>query len=197
MKIFINYPSPFARKVRIAVRELGLAGRTEEVAVVPVESAPDLVAANPVAQIPALIDDDGQAWTGSSLICQYLSARHGGHLLPDDESARWAALRLDAAADALIEMNVRMVLELRRPESDRSAFWMKRWEDNLRRGLAAIEAHCPGPDTFHLGAMTLAVAATYTDFRFPHIDWRVASPKVAALQAEMEKRPSFIDTFPK
>ena len=45
--------------------------------------------------------------------------------------------------------------------------------------------------------VTLAIAATYADFRYPHIDWRAMAPKTAALQAELEKRQSFIDTYPK
>lgn len=62
MKLFINSGSPFARKARIVVRERGWLAKTEEVFTAPVESQPDLVEANPVAQIPALIDDDGVCW---------------------------------------------------------------------------------------------------------------------------------------
>ncbi|MBW8881139.1 MAG: hypothetical protein JF615_06860 [Asticcacaulis sp.] len=43
MKIFINSASPYARKVRIVVREKGLLPQVEEVFTVPVESQPDLV----------------------------------------------------------------------------------------------------------------------------------------------------------
>ena len=186
MKLFINSGSPFARKVRILVREKDLLSGIEEVFTVPVESHPDLVAANPLAQIPALIDNDGTCWTDSALICAWL-----------DGDAGWPVRRLEVLADGILEMCVKMVLENRRPEHERSPFWLKRWEDNMVRGFAVANTVCPQPDVFDIGAMTLAIAATYADFRYPHIDWRGVAPKVALLQTEMEKRPSFIETYPK
>ena len=198
MKLFINSASPFARKARIVIREKGLLARTEEVHVVPVESHPDLTGANPVAQIPALIDDDGTAWSDSALIAAWLDVEgEGPRLLLDMGDAYWTARRLEVAAAAILEMTVKMVLEYRRPENERSPFWLKRWEEGLRRGFERAEAMCPGPDVFDLGTITLAIAATYADFRYPHIDWRATAPKTAALQAELEKRQSFIDTYPK
>jgi len=197
MKLFVNSASPFARKARIVLREKGLSAETEEIFTVPVESQPDLVAANPVAQIPALIEDDGTAWTDSALISAWLDRKgEGPRLLPEGE-AYWAARRLEVAANAVLEMTVKMVLENRRPENERSPFWLKRWEDGLRRGLGRVETMCPAPDVFDMGSLTVAIAATYATFRYPHIDWRVTCPKVAALTAELEKRQSFIDTYPK
>lgn len=197
MKLFINAGSPFARKVRIVAREKGLASRVEEVFTVPVDSPPDLVAANPLAQIPALIDEEGTGWTDSALICAWLDRQgQGPRLIPDGE-AGWPVRRLEVLAAGLLEMTVKMVLENRRPEAERSAFWLARWRDNLLRGFAAAEAVCPAPDAVDLGSLTLGIAATYSDFRYPEIDWRSSAPKVAALQVELEKRQSFIDTYPK
>jgi len=190
MKLFINSGSPFARKVRIVVREIGLLPRVEEIFTVPVDSPPDLVAANPLVQIPALIDDDGVCWTDSALICARLANDGNG-------DADWAVRRLEVLGDGILEMCVKMVLENRRPEHERSPFWLKRWQDNMVRGFAVADGLCPAPDVYDQGAMTLAVAATYCDFRYPHIDWRSVAPKVAALQEVMEKRQSFIDTYPK
>lgn len=186
MKLFINSGSPYARKARIVVREKGLLGSVEEVFTIPVESPADLLAANPLAQIPALVDDDGVCWTDSALIC--------ARLYGDGD---WDVRRLEVLADGILEMTVKMVLENRRPENERSPFWLKRWEDSLLRGFAVAETVCPAPDRFDTGAMTLAVAATYADFRYPHIDWRTVAPKAAALQDVMERRQSFIDTYPK
>ena len=197
MRLFINNASPYARRARIVARETGWLPHMEEVVTVPVESAPDLVSVNPVSQIPALMDDDGNCWQDSTLICAWLDAHAtgGSRLIPTGD-AQWPVRRLEALAVGLIEMNVRMVLEYRRPESERSPFWLRRWEDNLRRGFERAEAVCPSPEAFDMGSLTLAIAATYTDFRYPHIDWR-RNAKVAALQGELEKRQSFIDTYPK
>ncbi|ESQ73783.1 glutathione S-transferase [Asticcacaulis sp. AC402] len=196
MKLFINSGSPFARKVRIVVREKGLMDQVEEVFVVPVESPSDLVRANPLSQIPALIVD-GTCWTDSSLIAHWLDALGAEpRLLPEGEAV-WPVRRLEVLGAGLLEMTVKMVLENRRPESERSPFWLKRWEDNLLRGFAVAETACPAAEVFDLGSLTLGLAATYADFRYPQIDWRRVAPRVAALQAQLEKRQSFIDTYPK
>ena len=196
MKLFYNTASPYARKARILVRETGFLSSVEEVLAIPVENLPDLVDANPLAQIPALVDDEGVRWTDSSLIAARLDALSGNRLSPQGE-ALWAMRRVEVAASGLIEMLVKMVLEFRRPEQYQSPFWLKRWEDNLMRGFAVIDKDCPSPDTFDLATITLAIAGTYTTFRYPHLDWQAAAPKVAALTAELEKRDSFIATYPK
>ncbi len=198
MKLFINAASPFARKARIVVREKGLLSQVEEIFVVSTESPPALVAANPVSQIPALVADDGRNFKDSTLIGAWLDthAPSGPCLVPAG-NAYWEMRRVETAGVAMLEMLVRMVLEYRRPENERSPFWLKRWEDCLMRGFAEAETLCPPPEVFDMGTLTLAIAATYTDFRYPHLDWRSVSPKVAAVRDELEKRPSFIDTYPK
>ena len=55
MKLYITTPSPFARKVRIVAHEKGLSERVEEIAVDPYANAPELLATNPVVQVPTLI----------------------------------------------------------------------------------------------------------------------------------------------
>lgn len=196
MKLFYNTASPYARKARILVRETGLLAKTEEVLAVPVESPAELVDANPLSQIPALVDDDGVRWVDSSLIAARLDAVTGSRLVPQGEAA-WQVRRLEVAASGLLEMLVKLVLERRRPEQYQSPFWLERWEGNLMRGFAAAEPDCPTPDRLDLATITLAIAGTYTTFRYPHLDWRSVAPKIAALTDELEKRQSFIDTYPK
>lgn len=197
MKLFVSPASPYARKVRIVLREKGLLDQTEEVFTVPVDSPPDLVTVNPVSQIPALVASDGTAWTDSALISAWLDGQGSGPRLMPEGDAGWATRRLEVAANAILEMTVKMVLENRRPENERSPFWLKRWEDGLRRGLDRLEAMCPAADAFDIGSISVAVTATYAEFRYPHIDWRSTCPKVAALTGTLEKRQSFVDTYPK
>ncbi len=199
MKLFISSTSVFVRKVRILVRERGLTARVEEIAMVPVEAAPDLVAVNPISQLPALIDDDGTAWADSGLIAAWLDTQgEGARLLPDYGSeAYWRTRRLETAASGMNEMMARIVYEGRRPETERSPFWLKRWESNLMRAFQHAETLCPAPEVFDMGTLTLAIAATFCDFRLPHLDWRALAPKIVALRGELEKRQSFIDTYPK
>jgi len=199
MKLFISSTSVFARKVRIVVREKGLEGRIEEIAAVPVEASPELVAANPISQLPALIDDGGQTWADSGLIAAWLDSQGAGpRLLPDYGSEPyWRVRRVETAASGMNEMMAKIVYETRRSENERSPFWLKRWESNLMRAFAHAETLCPSPDVFDMGTLSLGVMATFCDFRLTHIDWRAMAPRIAALQATLEKRQSFIDTYPK
>ena len=199
MKLFVSATSVFVRKVRIVARERGLTGRIEEVTAVPVEAAPDLVAANPISQLPALVDDDGNTWADSGLIAAWLDSQgEGPGLLPDYASpAYWQVRRMETAASGMTEMLAKIVYENRRPENERSPFWLKRWEGNLLRAFAHAGTLCPSPDVFDMGTLSLAIAATFCDFRQPHLDWRAVAPRIAALQAALEKRQSFIDTYPK
>lgn len=199
MKLFISLTSVFARKVRVVVREKGLLDRIEEIVSLPVDSAPELVAVNPISQIPALVDDKGVPWSDSSLISAWLDTQgEGPRLLPEANSeAYWRVRRVETSASGLAEMMARIVYENRRPETERSPSWLKRWQDNLLRGFAHADTLCPVPDEFDMGTLSLGVAATFCDFRLPHLDWRSLAPRIAALQTELEKRPSFIDTYPK
>ena len=62
MKLYFSPPSPFARKCRIVVRERGLLGRVEEIAISPLSAGGDFANINPLLQAPALVDDAGVAW---------------------------------------------------------------------------------------------------------------------------------------
>ena len=93
-------------------------------------------------------------------------------------------------------MAVKLVLESRRPDTERSPHWIARWGAGLDRALDAAEARTSEATLDDLGGITLAVAASYLDLRHPDRDWRRGRPRLAALVAEAEARPSFIDTRP-
>ena len=69
MKLLYTPTSPFARKVRVLAHELGLADAIELVPTDLAAEAPELVAHNPLAQVPTLIRDDGTALYDSPVIC--------------------------------------------------------------------------------------------------------------------------------
>jgi len=198
MKLYITTPSPYARKVRIVARERGLADRVEEIAVDPYGNAPELLATNPIVQVPTLIAQDGVPLTDSPVIAEYLDGLGDGpRLLPADGSERWAVKRVETLANAALEMGVKLLLEKRRPEHERSPSWMARWTDNMGRALDALEAAAPDADRFDMGVLTAGVAVTWIGFRHPDYDWKASRPKLVALQTALEARPSFIDTYPR
>jgi glutathione S-transferase len=196
VKLFYSGPSPFARKCRIVVRERGLTSRVEEISVMPTAGDPQLGKVNPLMQAPALLDDAGVAWNDSPLICQYLDAWGEGPRLVPEGDARWAVLRREVIADGAMEMGVKIRLESVRPEAERSQSWIARWHAGLIRSLDAAEAAAPDKPTLDLASIATVCALTWFDFRFADLGWREGRAKLAALQAELEQRPSFRQTAP-
>lgn len=197
MKLYITTPSPFARKVRIVAREKGLSGRIEEIVVDPYGNTPELLAINPVVQAPALVAEDGLPLNDSAVICEYLDAIGAGpRLLPAEGPERLRVRRLETLGNAALEMGVKLVLEKRRPEGERSPSWIDRWTANMGRALDALEAAAPDADRIDMGVLTAGVAVTWIGFRHPDYDWKTGRPNLVALQAALEQRQSFIDTYP-
>lgn len=197
MKLYITAPSPFARKCRIVAREKGLIDRIEEIAVDPYANAPELLASNPVVQVPTLIAEDGLALNDSPVICEYLDALgHGPRLLPADGADRLRVRRLETLGNQALEMGVKLLLELRRPETERSPTWIARWTENMARALDALEAARPDAARLDMGVITAGVAVTWVGFRHPGFDLATGRPGLVALLGALEARPSFMETRP-
>ena len=197
MKLYITVPSPYARKCRIVAREKGLADRIEEIAVDPYANAPELLASNPLVQVPTLIAEDGLPLNDSPVICEYLDALGAGpRLLPDGGAERLRVRRVETLANGALEMGVKLVLEKRRPEQERSPSWIERWTANMGRALDTLEAAAPDASRLDMGVITAGVAVTWIGFRHPDFDWKTGRPGLVALQAALEARPSFAGTRP-
>lgn len=197
MKLYITAPSPFARKCRIVAREKGLIDRIEEIAVDPYANAPELLASNPVVQVPTLIAEDGLPLNDSPVICEYLDALgEGPRLLPVEGADRLRVRRLETLGNQALEMGVKRLLELRRPEAERSPSWIARWTENMGRALDALEAAAPDPNRLDMGVITAGVAVTWIGFRHPDFDLAAGRPGLVALQAALEARDSFVRTRP-
>ena len=196
MRLYYSPASPFARKCRIVVREKKLDGVVEEVVADPYADDPRLLEANPIAQVPALVTDDGLTLTDSPLICAWLDAYSGRPRLLPDGDAHWRVRRRETLADGVLELAVKIVLERRRPEGERSASWIERWKQGIGRGLAAAERGTLDPDAFDLGTAALGVVGPYLDFRLPDVAWRGEHPKLAEFCDTLAKRPSFQATAP-
>lgn len=191
MKLYASATSPFARKVRIALIELGLADQVTLEATNPLESA-TFRATNPLGKIPALALDDGAVIYDSGVIVQYLDALDGrNRLLPADPFAQVAELRRHALADGILDAAVGIAFELRRPAEQQSASWIARWTEAITNGAAALAAELPA-DAFGLAGITAAAAADYVAFRLPDI----AIPALAAWRAGLGNRKSLTSTHP-
>jgi glutathione S-transferase len=198
MRLYVSDASPFARKCRIVARERGLIGRVEEVVSMPLDDEPRLLAVNPIAQVPALELDDGTMLFNSPLIAAYLDGFNGKPRLvpPATAAAHWRVRRVEALADGVLEMAVKITLENRRPEGERSPFWIERWTRNLHRALDAAEAEVRPPLPLDLGLIALGCIGAYLDLRHSSLNWREGRPRLAAFSSEIERQDSFRATAP-
>jgi glutathione S-transferase len=174
--------SPFARKVRIAMSLLGLADQIE-IRDTDLNSADDPIRTqNPLGKVPALILEDGTAYYDSRVILDYLDhLAGGGRILPREPQPRFAALRLQALCDGILEASLLIVYEGRyRPPEMKVQSWLDRQAEKVTRGLAVLEAAPPPiatPPT--VGQIALACVLGYRDLRFGG-DWRNDHPRLLA-----------------
>ncbi|PVA07764.1 glutathione S-transferase [Thalassorhabdomicrobium marinisediminis] len=199
MKLLMSPPSPFARKVRVLLREVDLLDRVAEqqVSTSPLASAPDALAANPLGKIPALLRDDGPALYDSRVITRYLNDLAGAKLYPD--SSLYEVLTLEATADAIMEATVAMTYEVRlRPEAQQSDDWIDAQWAKAARAIAAIDArwmsHLHGP--LNMAQIAVSCALAYVDLRHGDRDWRDGNDALAAWQATFEARDAMQATKP-
>jgi len=197
MKLYYAPTSPYARKVRVAIAEKGLMG-IEQIAVTPFDLPPDLLAANPLSKVPALVLADGTALYDSPVICEYLDTLGTpNQLIPRTGQPRWTTLTRHALADGILDATFSIAIEInRRPEHERSPSWISRWTDAINRSLSVLESDSASFDTAislaHIGA---GCALAYLDLRVSTlVDWRKGHPKLAAWQAVFAERPSMKST---
>lgn len=198
MKLYSSKTSPYSRKVRVVVQELGLGDRVEEIFTDPFDPPPEFLAANPLSRIPALVNDHGQAIVDSSLIVDYLQTRGRGMPALPRGNKRWEVLRRREIAEGLIDAAIAIVFEKRRPESiiytsflDRQTAVIHRCADSLNLDVAELAAGNAG-----IVEITTAVALAYIDFRLPYIEWRKGRPALSDWHAAFAQRPSMLATQP-
>jgi glutathione S-transferase len=199
MRLWQVPASPFARKVRIVVREAGLQSRVEEISapVSPVSPNADLAAQNPLVKIPALQTDDGRVLYDSSVISEYLDTLHSGAKLVPDGAAKWDALRLQSLCDGILDAAVLCRYELAvRPEQYRWNDWVNGQFTKIRNGLDALAKEAPTWGTsFGIGQIGAACVCGYLDFRFADENWR-SRAVLAAWYESVRQRASVVGTVP-
>lgn len=174
-------PSPFGRKVRIGISLLGLDEHVKIEPADPTNAADTLRQQNPLGKIPVLIAEDGIAYYDSRVILDYLDDRAGGgKIVPRERERRFAALRLQALCDGILDASILTVYESRwrKPETHDQK-WLEYQAGKVSRGLAALEAAPPPleaalPD---VGQIALACALGYRDLRFGG-GWRGDHPRL-------------------
>jgi glutathione S-transferase len=193
-------PSPYARKVRIALAEKSIPFQlmTE----VPWDSTTVTPRYNPLEKLPVLILDSGEAVYESAYILEFLELKHPEPpLLPADVDGRLAARKLEVLCDGVCDAVVLTFFERRRANAAQSTEWMARQRRKIEGGVREIARLIGGREwavgnRFSLGDIAAGTVLRYLSLRFPEFDWRTLHPNLAAYSDRMEERASFAGSRP-
>ena len=199
MKLLFSPASPYVRKVMITAHELGLVDKLEMQTggSSPLDPNPDIVAANPVGRIPALVIDDGTVLTDSRVICRYLNHIAGGSLYGSGDG-EFPIIAREAIAEGMIDSALLMVYEGRlRPEDKQFQPWVDGQKRKILEGCTRLNDRIGeyGGD-MSIDKIALAAALGYLDFRMPDFGWREGRQGLADWFAGISERDSIKATMP-
>ena len=201
MRLLIATPSPYARKVRIALLEKQI--DAEIIVDNPWLDGAAAPSHNPLAKIPVLLLDSGEVLHDSSVIVEYLETlAKPPPLLPASGWPRVVVKQIEAVADGVCDAVVLTVLERQRAAAQRSADWLARQRGKIDAGLDDCQRRLDGRDwfvgeTLSLADIAVACALGYLDLRLPDYHWRGRFGGLTAFATRVEPRPSLQKTWPK
>jgi glutathione S-transferase len=193
-------PSPYARKVRIALAEKAIpfALITE----VPWDKTTVTPRYNPLEKLPILLLEDGSSIYESCFILEYLELKHPSPpLLSANIDERVAARRLEVLCDGVCDAVVLTFFERRRALGCQSSEWLARQRRKIEGGVQEM-ARLVGDRQWAvggrlgLGDIAVGTALGYLAVRFAEFDWRSLYPALAAFRDRLEERPSFATSRP-
>jgi glutathione S-transferase len=202
MKLLFAPTSPFVRKVMACAH---LTGQVADIELLdstahPVKRDGRIAAHNPLAKVPTLVLDDGQALYDSRVICEYLAHRAGDQtLFPAPGPARWRAQTQHALGDGMLDAALLGRYELTARPADRQwPVWREALLEKVWAGLASLETVAGGlaVDRPTIGEVTLGCALGYLDFRYPELDWRARCPRASRWNEAFQALPALQATRP-
>jgi glutathione S-transferase len=200
MKLFTAGPSPFGRKVALALHSTGLHAQVEIIATNTAEPDSENRRLNPLGKIPTLLTDEGPLFD-SRVIMEAIDRFAGGNrLLPTDGPERTALQAKIALIDGIMDAAVLIVYEGRmRPEGMQVQSVLDYQRGKIERSLAHLGAQAlqyskgQNPDAADIG---LACLLDYLDFR-QIFDWQAAVPSLVSWISDFAASvPGYNETLP-
>ena len=200
MKLLGTNTSPYVRKARLVLLEKNIPHTY--LIDPPREPGSQVVRANPLGRIPALILGDETCVFDSTVIAEYADTLNDMPILipRSDALARMRVRRWEALADGIMDSAVVVRNEVLRPKESQDAGSITRHMDAVTRALAHISAQlgarqwCEG-EKISLADLALVSALIYLDLRQAERDWRATHPNLAAWFARMSERASVKTTL--
>ncbi len=198
MKCYITANSPFARKVRVATYETGLADEVEWQVLTREERAEIIPGINPLGKVPVAILEAGDVLFDSPVICAYVdSLNNGPKLIPETGVQRWAVLTLEALGDGLGEAVIAASQEDQKPDAKRTQGIVDRQTGKATTALGALDKMAGDfNDPPMMGEIAVACALGYMELRNVVPGWRETYPALSGWYTGILKRQSFIRTAP-
>lgn len=195
MKLLYQTHSPYARKVLVLAHELGISASLDVIHHETSPTSPNktIYQANPLGKVPVLILPDGTALFDSIVICEYLAdLNEEPRLIPPKGPERYKALRLQALAQGICDVGIKLRWEMeRRPEALRYPAYAEGQAYKLEETYRFIEKNIELSGPMTLGHIALATALDWIAFRnlsdFSHqqrlTEWQQAFCERASMQA--------------
>ncbi|KEF56773.1 uncharacterized protein A1O9_06963 [Exophiala aquamarina CBS 119918] len=203
LKLISATPSPYARKVRIALHEKEIP--FELVTEVPWDNTTQIPQHNPLEKLPVLIDtaDPDNAVYGSHLILDWIEYKFPppSHLalMPKTKENELFAKKVQVIADGICDACVLMFFEKQR--SSPSGEWTSRQRRKVDGGLNQL-AYWVGDreflieDKFTLADVAAGAALGYLRVRFQDHPWQEEYPNLKRYSDQLEARESFEISVP-
>ncbi|MCM0034869.1 MAG: glutathione S-transferase N-terminal domain-containing protein [Burkholderiaceae bacterium] len=196
MKITASGASPYVRKVMACAIARGIDQQLEKWTIATTD--PVLSNSNPLGKVPTLINDEGVALFDSPVICEFLdSIGSAPALFPAAGPARWAALRLQAIGDGILDASQPRRREIALPQDDGRVGYIDLQRGKVARAIDVLEKEAASLGALKtVGDIAVACALGYLDFRFANEPWRPGHPKLEAWYASVVSLPPMAKTAP-
>ena len=200
MKVIIATPSPYARKVRVVLREKKI--NFEEIIDNPWNKDTLTISLNPLGKIPILLRDKHEPLFDSKVIIQYLDYFEPKPLFyPKNSEDNISARLIETIADGICDAIVLLFLENSRKETLRSKNWIKRQEEKILKGIKYLSNYLDEKkyfvgNYFNISDVCGFSCLEYLDLRFPKLKWRDKHPNLKTYWSIHKDRQSFKETIP-
>lgn len=185
--------SPFARRVRLALRRLDI--RFEEKEETPLNPSQDFLSVNPLGLVPVLRLLDGRFLPDSALILDYLHENHGQKIWPQNSEQKIDTMILSNYAQGIMTAIVNYFFETQKPSPAQD--WVLDFEQTVVRTLEALYAHADHlVQEMNQASWDTGVVLEYLDLRMPHMEWRKKFPNFEKVLKNCRESEDFIKTSP-
>jgi glutathione S-transferase len=195
--LYVSQRSPFARRIRLCLRRLGL--KVNESFVDAFQEPADLNAANPLGLLPTLITPNQESISDSSNILEYLEDQTG-EVWPSDLSERLAVRQSAVLATGVMQSSILYFQETKMHDVP-SEFWISEHLKVIEETLAHL-ARSPKENLIVGKVLTqagwdLVTALEYLTLRIPEIKWATKFPLFVELHEIALNDSFFAETTPK